>query len=87
MSRENVCQIEFNLFISQTSLSRKDSYYKWYPKTLYPGIGKAVPQRVFMNVVCIYLCAHVFCVSKRNSGIVEGAIGLGIEANEAPGRW
>ena len=53
MMRENICQVEFNLFISQTSLFGKDSCYRWYPKILYPGVCKAVPKRVFMHIVCM----------------------------------
>lgn len=86
MMRENICQVEFNLSISQAGLFGKDSCYKWYPQILYPGVCKAVPKRVFMHIACMDLCAHVFCVSKRNNGVAEGAKNLGTETDEGPGR-
>lgn len=39
---------------------------------LYPGVCKAI-----FVYVCVSTCVHVFCASRRNSGVAEGVMNLG----------
>lgn len=52
-----------------------------------PSSLESIPRKSVYVCVYMHLCAHVFCVNMRKSGVAEGTMNLGTEVDEVPGRW